>query len=1027
MKRIYKKPIAWILAAAMAVTGGCAAPKASGRTASQAAKPTETAKPQLQEEPGGQPENGLAEGNVISGFTVDSISDSQLLQAQLIGFTHGQSGAKVLWIKNSDPELAFSISYRTPYLDETDTNHVFEHAIIASSEKYPSSDLFFDLAGTSYSTFVNAFTYNTFTTYPISSESEEQFIKLMDAYLSCMVAPDILKNENIFKREALRYELDHPEEPIQMLGTVYSEDFGFLTNIYREAMNNLEDSLYPGQYASNAIGRSHRNYQNLTYETVLDTYNRYYHFDNSLICLYGDMDYERVLGFIHKEYLSKAENHETDLSAYSDPAAKDGFEEKTVSVPAFEGDQTENAAQIDYAFSLEAESWEDLMAWHILTEVLNHENSSFYANLKAQGIQNQAGAYINPYNAKPYLQFSLYYGDPEQSRSFKAAVTKTLTQIAHEGVDGSILRSTLKQMKTSHYLLRDQRNVGVNVFPDIVNYWAHTGRHDYYLVFEQLLNQIEADSEQEIFRRLAAKAGNAGRSALVTNVPEPGLAEAILAQRDAYLAEMKASMSEEEIQQMIQDTAAFREWNESRETNRDFVIHPSDIPDEEPFTDYERIEGNGVTYYMAPAEAKHAGSYTMYLDISDLSDEEQMDLGLYRLLAGNMGTKTHSLEEILNLKSEYLYAFEMDVLYPDKEDAYPMMALDWITLTKDYEAGLTLLLEILGSTDFTDTKRVLELLVREADFYDLSRADDKLYVASELAKSYIDRSYAYQEAYEGQEFYYYLKDVKAKLENDPSYGAVLAKRLQSVSDKVLKKGRIAYACAAPNTDLEAIKAISASLLEALPSKEAGKNPPTLPQKVQKRAVILESSDQYSVTAGNCYKEDGFSGKYVPFLMAASDQYTIPKLRFQMGAYGSGINFTAYTGTMLMYSYNDPNAAETIKVFEGTADAIAAMELTQEELDGYILTAVSTANMARGVFAKPLTAMELEITGRDARKICDVVNRMKTATIEDQKAAAECFREILKQSGTATVGNEARLKAEQDAYDQLISYKAGGRD
>lgn len=176
--------------------------------------------------------------------------------------------------------------------------------------------------------------------------------------------------------------------------------------------------------------------------------------------------------------------------------------------------------------------------------------------------------------------------------------------------------------------------------------------------------------------------------------------------------------------------------------------------------------------------------------------------------------------------------------------------------------------------------------------------------------------------------------------------------------------------------------------------------------------------------GNCYENESFYGKYIPFLMAASDRYTIPKLRFQMGAYSAGINFTAYSGAMLMYSYSDPNAAQTVNIFEGTADAIAGMELTQEDLDGYILTAVSAANMARGVLTKPITAMENEIAGLDSRKACEVINNMKTAAPEDQKAAAECIREIISQSGTATVGNEAQLKADQDAYDQILSYKAG---
>ena len=131
--------------------------------------------------------------------------------------------------------------------------------------------------------------------------------------------------------------------------------------------------------------------------------------------------------------------------------------------------------------------------------------------------------------------------------------------------------------------------------------------------------------------------------------------------------------------------------------------------------------------------------------------------------------------------------------------------------------------------------------------------------------------------------------------------------------------------------------------------------------------------------------------------------------------------------MLLYTYSDPNGAETLKVFEGTADAIANMELTQEELDGYILTAIATSGMARGVLAKPLRAMDEAIAGRDTGDACHAVNTMKQASTEDQKAAAEYFRQVLSHAGTATVGSETQLKADQNAYDQLLSYKAGGKE
>ena len=140
-------------------------------------------------------------------------------------------------------------------MDETDTNHIFEHAIISSSEKYPGTTLFFDLLGKSYNTFVNAFTYPCFTTYPVASENEEQFIRMVDVYMSCMAAPGILTDENLFKREALRYELDSPEGEIRRTGTVFAEDNAYLTDLGSEAANNVLDALFPGQYAANAIGR----------------------------------------------------------------------------------------------------------------------------------------------------------------------------------------------------------------------------------------------------------------------------------------------------------------------------------------------------------------------------------------------------------------------------------------------------------------------------------------------------------------------------------------------------------------------------------------------------------------------------------------------------------------------------------------------------------------------------------------------------------------------------------------------------
>ncbi len=845
-----------------------------------------------------------------------------------------------------------------------------------------------------------------------------------------MAAPEILTNENVFKREALRYTLYDPEDPISMVGTVFSEDFGNLTNLDRVSSNNVLDALYPGEYASNYLGRAHRNYQDLTYKSLLETYERCYHFDNSLILLYGDLSWRDFLEFIDSEYLSKVERNGTDLSAYVDGPTEPGHVEVTVPAPAYEGDAAENASRIDYAISLADAGWEDIIYWDLLTTLLTNMNSAFYSQTEAAGITNQIATYIYPYQAKPHVGFVLYNAEPEQAHTFQQAVIKTLEQVAEEGVDPEILRTELKQIQTSNYLLRDSDNVGVDVFSSIVNYWVHTGEVNYYELFEQALDTIAQDADQTVFRRLAAEALAAERTALVTTVPEPGLAEEIIAEQEAYLADMKAAMSDEEIQQLIDDTLAFDTWNEQTVSNSDFVIGPEVLPAVTADTEYTVVQGDGIDYYLAPAEVENVGSFYLGFDASDFSNEDLLDLSLYKLLVGKLDTEQHTEEELQNLKSEYLYSWTTVNRYPSDgaEEVYPIQEICWTCLTEDYAQSLALLMEMYGSTDFSDTARIQEVLARYTDSYDLSRMGSSYFLsyALTIALGYIINTNSYWFQANKQEVYYYLKDVQQKLAEDAGFGAELAQRMDAVADKLLQKGRVFLLAAAPEEDLEQIRQVTEQAVRTLPAREAGDIQMELDLGSRDVAIAVESSNQYTARAATFYQQEGFLGRYIPFLMAAEDQYIIPKLRFQMGAYSAGVTVNLYNEYFCAYTSRDPNAAATLEVFDGIEEFIANMELTQEDLDSYILTSYSYFGQAMGVLQEPLQAMENVILGHDMQAIADMANDMKCATLADQQAAAKAIGALFDSGSTVTLGNEATLEAEKDAYDQFISYRSGGQ-
>ncbi|MBR2281566.1 MAG: hypothetical protein IJ863_02970, partial [Spirochaetales bacterium] len=95
-------------------------------------------------------------GMTINGFTVDEISDFDMLGATVYEFQHNKTGATVLYVANEDTNRTFDIIFRTPTETDTGIPHVFEHSTLDGSEKYPSKALWFNVSYQTYNTYMNA-------------------------------------------------------------------------------------------------------------------------------------------------------------------------------------------------------------------------------------------------------------------------------------------------------------------------------------------------------------------------------------------------------------------------------------------------------------------------------------------------------------------------------------------------------------------------------------------------------------------------------------------------------------------------------------------------------------------------------------------------------------------------------------------------------------------------------------------------------------------------------------------------------
>ena len=146
-------------------------------------------------------------GDVICGFEVKEIREEPIFGASVVYFVHRKTGAGAMYIANDDMNRYFALTFGTQPIDDTGLPHVFEHASLSGSERYPSADLFMNLSYQSYNTLMNAYTMDRMTMFPLGSMSEDQLLALADYYIDSCYHPMIMKDESIYRTEAWRYNL----------------------------------------------------------------------------------------------------------------------------------------------------------------------------------------------------------------------------------------------------------------------------------------------------------------------------------------------------------------------------------------------------------------------------------------------------------------------------------------------------------------------------------------------------------------------------------------------------------------------------------------------------------------------------------------------------------------------------------------------------------------------------------------------------------------------------------------------------
>lgn len=962
-------------------------------------------------------------GDVVHGFEVTELRDYPLLDAVIVRFEHQKTGAALYYIANDDTNRAFDLTFFTEATDSTGLPHVFEHATTAGSEKYPSSALWFNLEYQTYNTFWNAMTSGRYTSYPCASLSEAQLLKYADYFTDSCFHPTLMEDKQVFRTEAWRYRLDDADAPLTIEGTVYSEMLGAWT-LERAAGLNALRAMFPGSTAGNDFGGDPDCIPDLTWDALKAYHDQYYHPSNCAAFLYGAFeDYTAFLELLDG-YFSAYEklefvHEDPGYTPITEPVAQ------SLPFPVAQGSDTAHAAAVNYGIVCPGlkDDPEQQAVMVTLARLLNDSASGFKQSLQESLPYGSFGVYLEQAGPEDTLLFSAQNVDPEDAEAFRAAVDEALRDVAENGFPRDQLDGITAALEISALLIRESSDPVNLVIVPMIETYASTGDPWRQMEYQDALFRMTEWNDAGLYAKCAADwLADSQTTALVTTYPVPGGKEEKDAALAKKLADIKANMSDEEIAGIVEGSNTLVEKEDAAEYVRQIqAVTVESLPEELKRYAVTDVTGDdGVRRIDVAAGVDGVGQASVFLDIAGLDQQDIHWFSLYTDLLYELDTAEHNRAALAKLAGRYLYAGGIRLSLPQEgEDGYhPYLRLQWIAMDEDLDEGYDLMREILFDTKVDDPAKLLEQVRAIRTGFRSGITDSPFGLMVRRALAVKGELYRYNTYARDLEYYDFLGRVEQMLESDPDAAVSKLKGIQAF----LNNRTGAVTLFAGNEDSIALnRTLADAFLAALDARDIQRAEYDLPVPARSEALVIDSGAQHNVLVA-CYEDlglEGFTGDLDAVTNVISDAYLYPLLRDQYGVY-TPIHAAMEPDGLYIYAYRDPNIAQTFEVLDALPDMVAELEIDQDTLDGYIMSAYSGFAMPEGELTGAVNAGLNALQGIPQDRALTWMRQLKALTPEGVKGYAGMYAKLAENGMRRTAGGAAAIDADSGLFDTVLN-------
>lgn len=963
----------------------------------------------------------LAEYEILDEHRVEDVqSDGFILR-------HKKSGARIAILSNNDDNKVFYIGFRTPPEDETGVPHIIEHTTLCGSKKFPVKDPFIELAKGSLNTFLNAMTYPDKTVYPVASCNDQDFKNLMDVYLDAVFNPNITKYEEIFKQEGWHYELTGKDDELKINGVVYNEMKGAYSSPDEVLSSQIYRSLFPDNTYSKDSGGNPEYIPKLTYEAYLDFYHKYYHPSNSYIYLYGDMDVVERLEWLDKEYLSLYDYKKVNSEINKQPAF-DEIKNVEAQYSITMDDSQENKTYLSYN-RVVGDTLDEMLyqAFDVLDYALvSSPGAPVKQALIDAGIGDDVYGSYDAGILQPVFSFVAKNANASQADEFESIIENTLKEVVKTGINKEAL---LAGINSSEFKFREadfgQFPKGLLFGLNCLDSWLFDDMKPFIHLeclgtFAKLRKAVDTDYFEKLIQEYLLD-NTHGSS--VTVKPKRGLGNEREEALAKELSDYKASLSDEEIKKLIEDTEHLKKYQEEPSSDEDLrklpMLTRADMKKNAmPFSNIEDelldvkvvrhdIESNGIDYI------------SFLFDAGDFAQSELGYLGFFTNALGLVSTEKYSYTDLANATNIYTGGISTGTAsHPDIKDRNNFVfkfEVKLKVLEKNLDKALELMEQMLLSSDFTDTKRLGELVAQIKARLQANLSSSGHLVAAMRSMSSFSRYALYQDELKGVAFYRSICCIEKELSESPKS---VSDKLAAIAKKLFARNRMLISFTGNNEAYSNAKPSLEKVIAGFNKMSAVGNQAEVHFNTAKEAFIDASQIQYVAKTGDFICEGyEYTGALRLLRIILSYDYLWINVRVKGGAYGC-MNTFLRSGESYFVSYRDPNLSDTLDVYDRIPEYIKNFSPDERDMTKYIIGTFSALDTPMNPEAKGSRSLSAYLEGITYEQIQKERNEILNAQPEDIRRLADLVEAVLKKDSICVIGNENMIKESAGLFENV---------